>query len=96
MYCEVGDLRTRFADALGRISSIPNNCIMFTIQNIVKIYGGRAVLNGVSFSAEDRKITYILGTSGSGTSTLLKIMICAVRYMEVTATFQSCRQVISR
>lgn len=52
---------------------------MFTIQNIVKNYGGRAVLNGVSFSAEERKITYILGTSGSGKSTLLKIMIGAVR-----------------
>jgi phospholipid/cholesterol/gamma-HCH transport system ATP-binding protein len=52
---------------------------MFTIQNIVKSYGGRAVLNGVSFSAEERKITYVLGTSGSGKSTLLKIMIGAVR-----------------
>ncbi len=52
---------------------------MFTIQNIVKNYGGRAVLNGVSFSAEERKITYVLGTSGSGKSTLLKIMIGAVR-----------------
>jgi phospholipid/cholesterol/gamma-HCH transport system ATP-binding protein len=52
---------------------------MFTINNIVKNYGGRAVLNGVSFSAEERKITYVLGTSGSGKSTLLKIMIGAVR-----------------
>jgi phospholipid/cholesterol/gamma-HCH transport system ATP-binding protein len=52
---------------------------MFTISNIVKNYGGRAVLNGVSFSAEERKITYVLGTSGSGKSTLLKIMIGAVR-----------------
>ncbi len=52
---------------------------MFAIQNIVKNYGGRAVLNGVSFAAEERKITYILGTSGSGKSTLLKIMIGAVR-----------------
>ena len=52
---------------------------MFTIQNIIKTYGGRSVLNGVSFSAEERKITCILGTSGSGKSTLLKIMIGAVR-----------------
>ncbi len=52
---------------------------MFTIQNVVKTYAGRAVLNGVSFSAGERKITYVLGTSGSGKSTLLKIMIGAVR-----------------
>jgi phospholipid/cholesterol/gamma-HCH transport system ATP-binding protein len=52
---------------------------MFTIQNIVKKYGERTVLNGVSFSAEERKITYILGTSGGGKSTLLKIMIGVVR-----------------
>ncbi len=52
---------------------------MFTISNIVKTYGGRAVLGGVSFAAEERKITYVLGTSGSGKSTLLKVMIGAVK-----------------
>ena len=52
---------------------------MFTIRNISKHYGGRAVLEGVSFTAEDRKITYILGTSGSGKSTLLKAMIGAIK-----------------
>ncbi len=51
---------------------------MFTINNIVKAYAGRHVLDGVSFSAEERKITYVLGMSGSGKSTLLKIMIGAV------------------
>jgi len=52
---------------------------MFTIRNIVKRYGSRLVLNGVSFTAEDRKITYILGISGSGKSTLLKTMIGAIK-----------------
>jgi phospholipid/cholesterol/gamma-HCH transport system ATP-binding protein len=52
---------------------------MFTIRKIVKRYGARLVLNGVSFTAEDKKITYILGTSGSGKSTLLKIMIGAIK-----------------
>ncbi len=52
---------------------------MFTIRNIVKRYGTRLILNGVSFTAEDKKITYILGTSGSGKSTLLKTMIGAIK-----------------
>jgi phospholipid/cholesterol/gamma-HCH transport system ATP-binding protein len=52
---------------------------MFTIRNIVKRYGTRVILNGVSFTAEDKKITYILGTSGSGKSTLLKTMIGAIK-----------------
>jgi phospholipid/cholesterol/gamma-HCH transport system ATP-binding protein len=52
---------------------------MFSIRNLSKRYGGRAVLDGLSFAAEDRKITYILGTSGSGKSTLLKIMIGAIK-----------------
>jgi len=52
---------------------------MFTIRDIVKRYGPRLVLNGVSFTAEDRKITYILGISGSGKSTLLKTMIGAIK-----------------
>ena len=52
---------------------------MFTIRNIVKRYDTRLILNGVSFTAEDKKITYILGTSGSGKSTLLKTMIGAIK-----------------
>jgi len=52
---------------------------MFSIRNIIKRYGSRAVLNGVSFTAEDKRITYILGISGSGKSTLLKTMIGAIK-----------------
>jgi len=35
-------------------------------------------LNGIDFEAEQRKITYILGSSGGGKSTLLKILIRAL------------------
>jgi phospholipid/cholesterol/gamma-HCH transport system ATP-binding protein len=52
---------------------------MFSIRNIIKRYDGRVVLDDVSFTAEDKKITYILGTSGSGKSTLLKTMIGAIK-----------------
>jgi len=52
---------------------------MIAIENIKKRYGGRDVLDGVSFVAERKKITHIFGTSGGGKSTLLKIMIGALR-----------------
>jgi phospholipid/cholesterol/gamma-HCH transport system ATP-binding protein len=52
---------------------------MVTIQNVVKRYGTRAVLNGVTFTAEPKKVTYIFGSSGGGKSTLLKSMIGAIR-----------------
>lgn len=52
---------------------------MLTVSNITKSFGNRRVLDGVSFTAEQRKITYIFGTSGGGKSTLLKILIGALR-----------------
>jgi len=52
---------------------------MITVRNIVKRYGDRAILNGVTFIAEQKKITYIFGSSGGGKSTLLKTMIGALR-----------------
>ncbi len=48
---------------------------MVTVKNIIKKYGDRTVLNGVTFTAETKKITYIFGSSGGGKSTLLKTMI---------------------
>ncbi len=52
---------------------------MIAIRNIRKQYGKRTVLDGVSFDIEARKITYIFGTSGGGKSTLLKILVGAVK-----------------
>jgi phospholipid/cholesterol/gamma-HCH transport system ATP-binding protein len=52
---------------------------MIKAQGITKAYGGRMVLNGIDFVAERKKITYILGTSGGGKSTLLKILIGALK-----------------
>ncbi len=52
---------------------------MITIYNIKKYYGSHKVLDGVSFVAERKKITYIFGASGGGKSTLLKILIGALR-----------------
>ncbi len=52
---------------------------MLRVADIVKSFGNRRVLDGVSFTAERKKITYIFGTSGGGKSTLLKILIGALR-----------------
>ncbi len=52
---------------------------MIIARDIKKVYGGRKVLDGVSLTAEKKKITYVLGTSGGGKSTLLKILIGALK-----------------
>jgi phospholipid/cholesterol/gamma-HCH transport system ATP-binding protein len=52
---------------------------MISAQDIKKVYGSRKVLDGVNFSAERKKITYIFGASGGGKSTLLKILIGALK-----------------
>lgn len=52
---------------------------MITVSNITKYYGNRKVLDGLGFTVEKKKITYIFGSSGGGKSTLLKILIGAVK-----------------
>lgn len=52
---------------------------MIIVSNVQKGFHGRKVLDGVNFTAARKKITHILGTSGGGKSTLLKIMIGAVK-----------------
>ncbi len=56
-----------------------DNQSMITVRDLRKSYDGRRVLDGVSFEAERKKVTHIFGTSGGGKSTLLKIMIGALR-----------------
>ncbi len=51
---------------------------MIRTRGISAHFDGRAILNSIDFDAEQRKITYILGSSGGGKSTLLKIMIRAL------------------
>ncbi len=52
---------------------------MISVKNIHKSYGKRTILDGVTFTAEQKKITYIFGSSGGGKSTLLKAMVGALR-----------------
>lgn len=44
------------------------------VENVKKRYGRKQVLNGVSFSADRGDCVGILGTNGTGKSTLLRIM----------------------
>ncbi len=48
---------------------------MLELQNIKKVYNGKAVLNGISLSIEKGEIVSILGPSGSGKTTLLNVIL---------------------
>ncbi len=45
-----------------------------SIKNIIKSFGKKEVLNGISFSTTDGKIIGILGENGSGKSTLFGVL----------------------
>jgi len=49
------------------------------LKNIRKTFGSQVALEDVSFSLEKNRTLVILGVSGGGKSTLLKIMITALR-----------------
>ena len=52
---------------------------VIVVENVVKSYGDRLVLNNASFKVPRRSITVIIGSSGGGKSTLLKTLIGAYR-----------------
>lgn len=52
---------------------------MLIIDDVVKRYGAREVLRGVSFAAEPGKVTALVGPNGSGKSTLLHAIVGLVR-----------------
>lgn len=48
---------------------------MIEFKDLVKTFGTRAVLNGLSLSIREGEIVFILGTSGTGKSVLLKNLV---------------------
>jgi phospholipid/cholesterol/gamma-HCH transport system ATP-binding protein len=48
-------------------------------RRLVKTFGDRTVLKGLSFSVQEGEIVFILGTSGTGKSVLLKTMVGLMR-----------------
>ncbi|MCD6119847.1 ATP-binding cassette domain-containing protein [bacterium] len=52
---------------------------MIEFEKVVVRFGRATVLNGVSFSLPADKISYIIGASGSGKSTILRVMMGFIR-----------------
>jgi phospholipid/cholesterol/gamma-HCH transport system ATP-binding protein len=46
-----------------------------TVAGLCKSFGGPAVLDGIAFQLEPRKVTCVLGRSGTGKSVLLRLLI---------------------
>lgn len=52
---------------------------MIEFKNVVKKFGERTVLNGITFSVPEGQILFILGTSGTGKSVMLKNIVGLLR-----------------
>lgn len=52
---------------------------MIEFKNLVKKFGERVVLNGLNLSINEGEIVFILGTSGTGKSVLLKNLVGLLR-----------------
>lgn len=50
-----------------------------SFKNVVKRFGTRAVLKGISFEVTEGEILFVLGTSGTGKSVLLKNIVGLLR-----------------
>src|SRR5689334_7291896 len=46
------------------------------VKDLVKRYGARTAVNGISFTVEDGEIVGFLGPNGAGKSTTLRILTC--------------------
>lgn len=52
---------------------------MIRFKNVIKKFGTRTVLAGISFEVKESEIVFILGTSGTGKSVLLKNIVGLLR-----------------
>ncbi|MEK7358393.1 MAG: ABC transporter ATP-binding protein [Bdellovibrionota bacterium] len=52
---------------------------MIKFENIIKRFGDRTILKGISFEVAEGEILFILGTSGTGKSVLLKNIVGLLR-----------------
>ena len=52
---------------------------MISFQNVVKRFGDRTILKGISFDVNEGEVVFILGTSGTGKSVLLKNLVGLLR-----------------
>jgi phospholipid/cholesterol/gamma-HCH transport system ATP-binding protein len=52
---------------------------MIKFENVVKRFGSRTILNGISFELAEGKILFVLGKSGTGKSVMLKNIVGLLR-----------------
>jgi ABC-type transporter Mla maintaining outer membrane lipid asymmetry ATPase subunit MlaF len=52
------------------------------VKNLVKVFDDRPVINGISFKVDDGEVLAIVGFSGSGKSTVLKLICGLIPYDE--------------
>jgi phospholipid/cholesterol/gamma-HCH transport system ATP-binding protein len=52
---------------------------MISFKNVVKRFGDRTILKGISFDVQEGDVVFILGTSGTGKSVLLKNLVGLLR-----------------
>lgn len=52
---------------------------MISFKNVVKSFGSRTILKGISFDITEGEIVFVLGTSGTGKSVLLKNIVGLLR-----------------
>lgn len=52
---------------------------MIAFKNVVKSFGTRTILKGISFEVNEGEIVFVLGTSGTGKSVLLKNIVGLLR-----------------
>ncbi|MCB0421506.1 MAG: ABC transporter ATP-binding protein [Bdellovibrionales bacterium] len=52
---------------------------MVEFKNVVKSFGDRQILKGISFGIQEGEIVFILGTSGTGKSVTLKTLVGLLR-----------------
>jgi len=64
---------------------------MITIDSLTKRYGGRAVVDDVSFTAAPGRVTGFLGPNGAGKSTSMRMMVGLTRPTAGTVTISGQR-----
>ncbi len=59
---------------------------MIAVEGLVKTYGRRRVLDGVSFEARAGRVTALLGANGAGKTTVLRVLLGVARPTSGRAT----------